>query len=324
MKKEFERYGSKEEDLLDLSEFFLAILRRRWIVIGVLGICLFVGVLYAVLTTPVYTSSVTTLPLTEEGGVSGLAGQFAGAAAFAGIDLGGGGSQREEYIAVLTSRGFLQRFISDNDLKKLLFPERWDAESEVWKDQDGGLIARIRGSLSSTIAALSGDLGWRDDDSPVPSDWDAVKVLRESFHVREDSETGLVYVSFSHENPELAARWANSFITQANNELRANAIQEASNVLGYLQTEVEKTTVSGLRETIYRLIETQLETVALANARPEYAFKVLDAAVVPQDHSKPNRPLAVILSFLIGGILGSCVAIALEARRGAFRTGPIH
>lgn len=47
----------------------------------------------------------------------------------------------------------------------------------------------------------------------------------------------------------------------------------------------------------------------LANASPEYLFKTLDPAVVPELKAKPKRALIFVLGVLLGGMLGVLVVL---------------
>ncbi|NVK00497.1 MAG: LPS O-antigen length regulator, partial [Oceanospirillaceae bacterium] len=54
----------------------------------------------------------------------------------------------------------------------------------------------------------------------------------------------------------------------------------------------------------FDLIQSQIETMMLAKATPEYLFKTIDPAVVPELKVKPKRSLIVALGVLLGGMLG--------------------
>ena len=59
----------------------------------------------------------------------------------------------------------------------------------------------------------------------------------------------------------------------------------------------------------FELIQSQTETVMLAEVRPEYVFKTIDPAVVPEEKSKPSRALICVLGTLLGGILGVVIVL---------------
>ena len=60
---------------------------------------------------------------------------------------------------------------------------------------------------------------------------------------------------------------------------------------------------------LYRLIERQTQSVMLANTRQDFAFKIIDPAIIPIHPAGPNRKLIVI----IGSMLGLILAIFLGA-----------
>lgn len=309
----------EDEQVIYLSDIVAALKRRKALIFALVGVTTFIGLLYAVLATPLYTAMVTVRPIEMDdgGALSSLGSQLGGAAALVGIDLGGGGSSRDEYIAILRSRALGERFIEDAGLKPYLFPDQWDADKGAWKAGAPGFLGRLARALSKGLAALSGDEGWRERGN-IPTLWDAYKLFDEDVRkVSEDRESGLVTLSFEFRDPKRAADWANAYVAMANAEIRNDVLVEATRALAYLNREAEKATVSSLREAISKVIEGQLKKIMLASARPEYAFKVIDKAVVPEERSYPKRALIAILAFMLGGALGVFVALAWEAYSGS-------
>lgn len=304
-----------DEQEIYLSDIIDALKRSKLLIFASVGLATLAGLLYAVFTTPLYTASVIARPLEleESGALGALSSQFGGAAALAGIDLGGGGSDRDEYLAILSSRTLGERFIAEHGVKPILFPDEWDAEAGAWpKETEPGLIGVLARGVSKALAAISGDEGWQER-AVEPTLWQAYEVFKdEVFSVSEDQDSGLITISFKTRNPVVAARWANDYVAMANVEIRTAAVAESSRALDYLNTEVEKATAADLRDTIYRVIESELKKIMFANARPEYAFKVIDRAVVPEDRSHPKRALIVILSMFAGLSLGVFLALAKD------------
>lgn len=304
---------------ISIGDIIGALWRRRHFVAAVVAITLFLGLVYTALTQPLYTATVTLQPAVDEGGspLSGVSGALGQAASFAGVSLGGGGDQ-EKYVAILRSRELGERFIKEQNLMQHFFSNLWDEEAGEWRKKDPGIIGQIKRHISRILASLSNDQGWRDPYE-APSISQAYRVLAGIRDVADVGEGRLVTVSFEHPNPELAAKWANAYVALANEQVRGDAVQEASRALSYLNSEVKKTDMAGLRDTIFGLVETQLEQIMLTNARTEYAFQVIDHAVVPQEPSHPRRTLMILLSFLFGVVLSVFGAVILEARQGAFQ-----
>jgi uncharacterized protein involved in exopolysaccharide biosynthesis len=69
-----------------------------------------------------------------------------------------------------------------------------------------------------------------------------------------------------------------------------------------------------LRRVIYNLIENETKTLMLANAREEYAFAVVDPAVPPELRISPRRRVMVLVGLMLGLVLGTLAAFALNAR----------
>lgn len=314
-----------DDQEISLRDIINALLRQRWVIIVCMAVAALTGLLYAVFTQPIYSASTTIRPVIDQrgGGLGGLASQFGGLASMAGINLGGGGSDKEEYLAILRSRELAERFMTEQDVLPHLFPDLWDDEADRWiGSEDGsssgndGSGGGLRSRISSLLVTLSGDEGRNSGPrGPGPSMWDAYKEFSGIRSVNEDVQTGIVTVTFRFRNPVQAAEWANGYVAMANREIRENTVREAERALEYLNREVERTQAAGLRETIYALVETQLERIMLAQARDEYSFKILDRAVVPEERSHPNRILIVILALIVGGIIGSAAALLIDVFR---------
>jgi uncharacterized protein involved in exopolysaccharide biosynthesis len=104
-------------------------------------------------------------------------------------------------------------------------------------------------------------------------------------------------------DPGTAAEWANGLVTLANENLRERARSGAERNISYLNAQIKETSLVPLQQVMFNLIENEMKTVMLANAREEYAFTVVDHAVPPEIRSRPQRTLLVILGTMFGGFL---------------------
>lgn len=272
--------------------------RRGALFVFVLGLAATAAL--AFLTPPVYRGKVVMVIVTDPGGggLAGLLGQFGGIASLAGLNLPMGDSNRTEAIAVLSSRQFARGFIEEEKLLPALFWKKWDAERSAWSVTD-------------------------PDD--VPTIGDGVKKFEEKVRrVNVDELTGLVTLTIDWRDRQQAAAWANKMVARANREMRSRAIGEARRSIDYLEAEAAKTDVAELRSTIYKVVETQVKTIMLANVRHEYAFRVVDPAAVP-DADKyvwPRRALIISLGFVVSVLLALAWVFArfvLARLRGSYR-----
>jgi len=220
--------------------------------------------------------------------LSSVVGQLGGLASLAGVALSGGGN-KDENIEYLRSHDFAARFIEEENLLPILFAKKWDAQNGRWNV---------------------------DDPEDVPTISDGVRLLDRIRTVQEERRTGLVTLSIKWRDRELAARWANLMVERVNRDLRARAIAEAQASIDYLNSELAKTGVVELRESLYRLYENQVKTIMFAKVRSQYAFKVIDPAYVPDaDRYVQPKRLPMILIGALGGLLGGFVLVAFLLRR---------
>ena len=84
---------------------------------------------------------------------------------------------------------------------------------------------------------------------------------------------------------------------------------EAEKSIEYLREQVTNTSLADLQAVFFDLIQSQTETVMLAEVRQEYVFKTIDPAVAPEEKSKPNRLLICIFGSLLGVIIGVVVLL---------------
>lgn len=307
-----------EKSLLSIADIVSTIKRRKRMIVIVTGSVTLLGIMYAVLAQPRYTATVVVQPVDMDSGgmLSSLASKFGGAAALAGIDLNGGGSNQQEYLAILRSRELEQRFIKMNNLLPQLFPKRWDDSKGTWIDSTNSVLPSIARAISGGLAYISRDRGWRPK-GVVPTDGEASDVFDDMLTVTEDTASGTVSVGMEFRNPALAQRWATAYVALANEDIRGRAIRDATNAYAYLNKKAEETTATGVLDSIFRLMETQLETLALANVRQEYAFMTVDAAQFPEERSHPNRPLVVLLALFLGFFAAAFWALLSDHMKSA-------
>ena len=278
-------YFQPEEDELSLIDLWNILWKRKWIILLLGPLCGIFGIFYALTATEIYRAEATLAPSADKkgggGGLAALAGQFGGLASMAGINIGGGGST-ENALATLKSRKFLIPFLSEKGRLQALFPKQWDAEEKAW------LVSSSR----------------RGDDKR-PTDLEAYEFFTKGvLKVSTDKKTRIVTLAIELPDPELTARWANDLSIRLNDYLRNQAKVETEQNLSYLEKQLKQTQVLEIRESLYALIESESKNAMLANAKKEYAFKVIDPAITPETRVRPKRALIVLASGMLGGFLG--------------------
>jgi len=285
---------SKSDDgLIDVRRIMLELWRGKLWIIGsaMLFTALFVALAFSI--TPTYRVSTLLVPASTEedaGGLGAAMRSLAGTASLLGLSIGGGRNNVDESLAVLKSRGFLEQFILEKELMPVLFEKNWDATRKAWRTPD---------------------------DVPTPAR--AYKLFsRNILSVSQDRGTALVTVSMKWRDREQAADWANELVARLNAEMRDRALKEAGESITFLEAEMKSNSLLGVQAAIGRIIEAQINKQMLANVTQEYALRVVERAMAPDEGDVvwPNKKLLAALGMLLGALIGvAAVLLTGKVRR---------
>lgn len=283
------RIGTSESDaaradVIDVRAVVAEVWRGRWWIAASTLVFTIGFVTVALVMTPIFRSTAVLVPALPDadigiGGLGAALGELGGLASLAGVNFASGAPQTEEALAVIRSRQFLERFISENELLPVLFPDKWDFERNRWKVAEA--------------------------ERPTPSKayrYFSKKVLL----VTQDKKSKLVTLQIDWRDREQAAIWANELVRRINAEMQTRVIGQSEASIKYLQTEFSRTSEVSIREAISRLMEAQIKQRMVANVTQEYAFRVVDRAMAPDRDEKvsPRRTLMAIAGCLLGLTLG--------------------
>ncbi len=151
----------------------------------------------------------------------------------------------------------------------------------------------------------------------VPTLEDAQRKIKRRIAIERRPREGLIRVKVRWEDPVFAAEWANALIEDLNSALRETAITDARKRIAYLNRELDKTSVIPLRQSIYRLIESEVRSIMFAETRIDYALKVIDSAVPsePDQPIRPNRSNIIWTTALTGFGIGAFWAVWRDSIR---------
>lgn len=276
-----------DEPEIDLKQYARLIWRERKLIGIVAMVAGLLAATWALSLPAIYRAEATLSPVQQSkgDGIAGLMGQLGDLAALVETYVGSPKDRTAESIATLKSRILTRNFINERSLKPILFADRWDVDAKTWR------------------------AGAR-----VPSDAEAVERFDKSVRqVHLDRRTGLVVLAVEWTDPEQAAQWANALVQEVNNRRRNEAINEARTSIEYLQRQLAKNNTIEIQQALYRLIEAQTKTMTVASTRDEYAFRVLDPAVAPEQRIRPKRTLIVLVGVMLGLTLALVVVLVRHA-----------
>jgi uncharacterized protein involved in exopolysaccharide biosynthesis len=290
------------DDEIDLKELFMVLWSGKWLISAVTGLAAAISVVVALSLPNIYSASALLAPAESGGGgLSGVMKQYGGLASLAGVSLAGEeGSRAQLGMQLMKSRAFIGDFVDRRDiLPELMAVESWNAGS--------GDIVFDPESYDAASKTWVRDV--EPPKSAKPSAQEAHKAFAKVLGVSEDKQTGYFTVSVDHQSPVVAAQWVNWLVEDVNAAVKSQDVAEAEKSIEYLKQQVDNTSLADLQAMFFELIQSQTETVMLAEVRPEYVFKTIDPAVIPEEKSKPSRALVCILGALLGGMLGVVIVL---------------
>jgi len=303
----FHTRAVSSEDEIDFGEIFASLWAGRRIVAGVSLVAAAMSVVVSLSLPNIYTANTLLSPAEQSsGGLSSLMSQYGGLASLAGLTLpsGGDASKAQLGIQLMQSRAFISDFVTRRELlPDLMAVDSWNMEtSEITYDPD--------------IYDEKQNVWTREAHAPLlpkPSDQEAFKEFIDILTISEDPQTGFISVSIEHQSPIVAAQWLEWLITDINAAVKMQDVTEATRSIEYLKQQAANTSLAELQAMFFELIQSQTETVMLAEVRPEYVFKTIDPAVAPEEKSAPSRALICVAGTFLGGIAG-CILVLFRRR----------
>lgn len=269
---------------------FLLLRRKRLLVCTatiVGGVMLFA---LSFLIIPKYRAEVVLSPQTNPS-IDLMSGAIAGQLGGLGSLLGMGANRSADVefaLAILESVDFTRKFVVSENVQALL-QQNTNRPPATWRRL--GFDAKLPTELQATKAF---DLDIRT--------------------VIEESQTELVTLRIDWTDRIQAADWANKLVARLNEEVRARTVREASERMVQIRREMEQEEQIEVRGALARLLETELKRKAFATASSEYAFRIVDPAVAPDEgrYASPRRALLASVGVILGFLAGLMLAVLRE------------
>ena len=179
---------------------------------------------------------------------------------------------------LMKSRAFIGDFVTRRDIMPTLMAvDTWDARS--------GNVVYDPEIYDAVTKKWVRDV--EPPKLPEPSAQEAHSAFVANLGISQDSQTGYVTVRIDHQSPIVASQWVTWLVEDLNATVKAQEVAEASRSIEYLKQQVASTSLADLQAMFFELIQSQTETVMLAEVRPEYVFKTIDPAVFPNKRVNP-------------------------------------
>lgn len=269
-----------KEAEIDLVELSLTLWSRRKIIAIGTGAIVFIGLVYALLASPLYTSKAIISPKksSQSSAPSAMLASLGGFGGFVASQLGMGDANLDRLEILLKSQGLNQKMIRQHDLLKLLFPDAFGKTGPL-------------------------------DSSDLPTIQDGVNMLTNNIlRVLTDNKRNTLTLSISFRDPALAKKLVEFYLEALSDNIKDLVVNDAEQNMEYLGKRLTKMEDPLMRDKLQNLISVEMEKAMLVHS---CSFDVLDSPIVPDKRAEPKRRLILILSFVIGLFLSTISVLAV-------------
>jgi uncharacterized protein involved in exopolysaccharide biosynthesis/Mrp family chromosome partitioning ATPase len=203
---------SSYEDTFSLRDYWRILVRRRTLILSVVGVMMVATGLFTLWQPTIYQSTATLMPLgASRSGLQAALGELGGVLPSSALPMGlGKENPTDRLVAVLQSRTVAMDVIQHLGLLPRLFEKQWDAERQQWRQ------------------------------SPPPTIQDAERLLRKMASITA-SRQGVITIAVEHTDPVLAAAIANSYLDVLQQALNDKAFSLAKKNRLFIAAQLEKT-----------------------------------------------------------------------------------
>jgi hypothetical protein len=263
-------------------------LRKYWyLVIGAtIAVSLFVGIRDKYFSVKWYRAQAVIMPVSPDASLASSIGMGSSGPGGGGVmsllSLGGESDNAmiaEQYIAIMNSYAFTTALISHYHLLRKIVP-------------------------TST------------GHVPHLSPWAQHTEITSRFQTSYDYKSGNLNLYFIDPDPVQARQILGYYLESLRDKVRNEEVNGAAAAVGSLEDEIRKTSDALLQNQLYELVARQIEREKISQVQADFAFKVIEPPVVPDQYYAPqarrSAEFAAVLTFIV---LGGVIAVFDFVRR---------
>lgn len=138
---------------------------------------------------------------------------------------------------------------------------------------------------------------------PHLSPWKMHEAITGRFETDYDYRSGNLTLYFMDPDPAEAKAILEDYLASLRDKVRSEEVQAASSAVASLQDEIRDTSDALLQNQLYELVARQIQREKIAQVQADFAFKVIEPPVVPDNYYAPrarrNATIAAMITFVL-------------------------
>jgi len=278
----------QQKDLV--TEYFTSLWKYKIRIFLTSFIFTIVVAVYSLTLPDIYYSNLLLAPNDSNPNIySSGESSIGGLAQLTGINLGSENlSKTDLALEVIRSKDFIYRFITENNLKPIIYAAvAWDKVNDI-------MIFDPNLYINKTNEWIIDE----DNKTVEPSIFTVYEIfITSNLIAYKDTGTGLVVIGIKHISPKVVLQLTNKLFQYLNREMQQRDIISSTSRIDFLTKELESTKIDGMMDVFFRLIETNYKKLMIAKATNNYVFTILDSAVLAEKKAEPKRAIIVASAF---------------------------
>jgi hypothetical protein len=146
-------------------------------------------------------------------------------------------------------------------------------------------------------------IGVHSPNAPTVTKWSVHMMIADRFNTEYDFKSGNLTLYFMDPSPAEAQRVLGYYLDSLRDKLRNEEVEAGASAAASLEEEVRKTSDALLQTQLYELMARQIQREKIAQVQSDFAFKVVEPPVVPDNYFAPvarhNATLAAWITFAL-------------------------
>ena len=278
---------------VDLIEIFKLLWDKKFFITVIVTFSAFFSFLYAVSLVNYFQSDalLEVVDSSDEANSSRLNGY----ASMIGLGIGGKEANKSDLVlATVRSKDFF-KLISQDDmiLAKIVATKDFDMDSnKIIFDE----------SIFNSLDNL-----WVKDKKP--SYLKAFKKYNKIINIGISKDTGFITITSEHISPIFAKELIDLIVEEINTLFRKKDLDQSTRALRYLEEKIQNTYILEIKDVMNELVSVNLEKQMMSDINEDYVLSYIENAYIPENKSRPSKPLICILGTIAGFILSILIVI---------------